>query len=116
MANPTIIRLMLLNLLLNAGDATGGQGKIRVTVYQSDGFAVMEVHDNGPGVPERERENLFTPYYTSKHTEGGVGLGLVSVRVYAEAHGGTATVQQSPLGGACFSVRIPIRKDKGRRI
>ena len=116
LANPTIIRLMLLNLLINAGDATGGGGKIRINVHQSDNTAVIQVHDNGPGVPERERESLFTPYYTSKQAEGGVGLGLVSVRVYAEAHGGTAQICDSPFGGACFCIRLPVRHEKARRI
>ncbi len=116
LANPTIIRLMLLNLLLNAGDATGGQGKITVSVRQADANAIIEVHDNGPGVPQSERQNLFTPYYTSKQAQGGVGLGLVSVRVYAEAHSGTVTMCESPLGGACFRVRLPIRHGKERRI
>lgn len=116
LANSTIMRLMLLNLLINAGDATGGGGKIRINVQQSHNTALIEVHDNGPGVPESERESLFTPYYTSKQAEGGVGLGLVSVRVYAEAHGGTAFICGSPLGGACFCIRLPVRHEKTRRI
>ncbi|MCX5770490.1 MAG: HAMP domain-containing sensor histidine kinase [Candidatus Hydrogenedentes bacterium] len=116
LANPTIMRLMLLNLLINAGDATGGQGQIQINVHQANNSALIEVHDNGPGVPERERENLFTPYYTSKQAEGGVGLGLISVRVYAEAHAGTVGICDSHLGGACFNIRLPVRHEKARRI
>ena len=116
LANPTIIRLMLLNLLINAGDATGGQGKIQIRVRKINSSASLEVHDNGPGVPDRERETLFVSYYTSKQAEGGVGLGLVSVRVYAEAHGGAARICDSPLGGACFCITLPIRHEKNRRI
>lgn len=111
LANPTIMRLMLLNLLLNAGDATKCQGRILVKIQKdSEGRAVIEVHDNGPGVHEQEREMLFAPFYTTKKPGDGAGLGLVSVRVYAEAHDGQVEVQESPLGGACFRVRMPIRR------
>jgi len=114
--NPTIMRLMLLNLLLNAGDATKGEGNILVKLQKdSQGQAIIEVHDNGPGVPETESEKLFAPYRTTKEPGNGMGLGLVSVRVYAEAHGGKVEVYESPLGGACFRIRMPIKQAKPKQ-
>ena len=63
------------------------------------------MEDNGPGVPEPDRQRIFDPYVT--HREGGTGLGLAIVRKIVIDHGGDVTVGQSRLGGACFTVELP---------
>ncbi len=98
---------MMLNLLLNAAEATEGAGRVEVRLRSGDGEIWIEVHDNGPGVPEESRERIMEPLNTTK--EDGCGLGLLSVRTCAEQHGGSVEVTDSEaLGGACFRVRLPV--------
>jgi two-component system sensor histidine kinase HydH len=102
---PRQIATMLLNLMLNAADATGGKGRLEVVVRRrAEGGGVVEVHDNGPGLPESIREKLFTPFSTTK--ANGTGLGLLSIKVAAEQHRGAVTYDKSHLGGACFRVAL----------
>jgi len=75
-------------------------------VLQQEDEAIVEVHDDGPGVPLAQRSKIFAPFHTTK--EVGSGLGLVSVKVCAEQHGGRVVVSESDLGGACFRVTLPI--------
>ena len=97
---------MLLNLLLNASEATGGQGRVHLKIAESGESVSFEVHDNGPGIPAQVRDRVFDPFFTTK-TEGH-GLGLLSVQACAEAHGGMAEVGSSTeLGGALFRVLLP---------
>ena len=81
------------------------QGPVEVVV---DGGTVT-VHDTGPGVPEADRERIFERFHRldPDRDRPGSGLGLAIVRQVAEAHGGTSTVGESPLGGAAFSLSIP---------
>ena len=80
-------------------------GPVEVVV---DGGTVT-VHDAGPGVPEADRERIFERFHRleADRDRPGSGLGLAMVRLVAEAHGGTVTAGDSPLGGAAFSLKIP---------
>jgi len=100
-----LIDRMVLNLLLNAADATSGRGRIEVRVSSDGTTACVEVHDNGPGIPEHSLGAIFDAFYTSK--PNGLGLGLVSVKLCAEAHHGSVDVFRSDLGGAAFRIRLP---------
>ncbi len=104
--NPAILQHMLLNLLLNAAEATQGKGQIEVRLRRERSAAVVEVHDNGPGIPTEQRERIFDAFYTTK--ENGQGLGLLSVKAAAQMHRGRALAIESPLGGACFRVNLPV--------
>lgn len=106
LVNPVTMQRCLLNLIINAADATEGHGRIEVRLSVSGGQAVLEVHDNGPGIPEDERQRIFGAFYTTKAM--GTGLGLLSVRACAEEHRGRVEVLRSPLGGACFRLTIPL--------
>jgi len=104
---PDLVQQMFFNLLLNAGQAAGnsGQLKIRVEVV-SDDFVVIEIHDNGPGIPQDQRDLVFQPFYSTK--EHGNGLGMLSIQACVEAHGGDIDIDTSEdLGGAKFIVTIP---------
>ncbi len=105
LGHPVLVKQMVMNLVLNAAEASGGAGNIRVRIREDDDAHTLEVDDDGPGIPEDVRARLFEPFFTTK-TEG-TGLGLVSVRACAEAHGGSVDVSSSDLGGARFTVRLP---------
>lgn len=106
--NRAMVQHMLLNLLLNAAEADpGGRIRIGVRVAAEGHAAEIEVHDGGPGIPRERRAEVFEPFVTSKGR--GTGLGLLSVKACAEAHGGSVSVDQSPLGGARFRVQLPLR-------
>lgn len=98
---------VLLNLLLNAGDALVGRAAPRLELRTRDEgkFCVIEVTDNGPGVPEGLRGSLFTPFFTSKPQ--GTGLGLsISHRIVRE-HAGDLTFRPGEREGTTFLVRLP---------
>lgn len=106
-AEPVCLNTALANLLLNAADATDGRGTIEVRVGQLGPAATLEVHDDGPGVPQERRKDVFEAFYTTK--PDGTGLGLLSVQTCARANGGVAEVMDSPLGGACFRMSLPLQ-------
>ena len=108
---PVLIDQVLVNLLLNAADATDGRGHIEVRLLVAGDEARIEVHDDGKGLPEGMEASLFKPFASTK--PHGTGLGLVSVRECALAHGGRVEYARSPLGGAAFSVCLPLPSGRG---
>lgn len=108
--NPNLINDMLLNLILNAADATNGTGKIIVYIYNIQGEIFIEIHDDGPGIPAEQRQNIFETFFTTKKT--GSGLGLLTVKTCVELHFGSVRADSSPLlGGAVFVIKLPILMD-----
>jgi signal transduction histidine kinase len=102
-ADEDMMRQTLFNLLLNAVQAVPDHGRVEVRlIADSDKTARMEVRDNGPGVPEKDREEVFRPYVTT--SEHGTGLGLAVVRQIALAHHWEA-VCESCGDGTMFVVR-----------
>jgi len=99
---------ILANLVLNAADAAGKAGRVLVVLRSGDDGIVLEVHDNGPGIPAERRATIFNAFETTK--ADGLGLGLLSVRSAAEAQGGTVELGTSSLGGALFVVKLPRRR------
>ncbi len=113
--NRSMLGMLLLNLILNAADATRGRGRIDVSLRRLEGEVVLEVQDDGPGVPVERRETIFDAFYSSK--AHGTGLGLLTVKVCAEEHGGTVAVGDAELGGASFRVaRAPRRAGRPARV
>ena len=104
--NLPMLQNLLLNLLINAAEATKGKGRIEVRLQRERNSAVLEIHDSGPGIPEDQRERVFDAFYTTK--DEGRGLGLLSVKAAAQMHRGRILVQESPLGGACFRLTLPL--------
>jgi signal transduction histidine kinase len=103
--HPLLLQQILANLVVNAGEACGGKGRIEVRLHDSPEFVLLEVHDDGPGVPVERRERIFDSLETTK--PAGTGLGLFSVKSCVAALEGSVEVGDSPLGGACFRVRLP---------
>ena len=96
------------NLLGNAIKFTPDRGVIHVDVRQRDGLVYFSVRDSGPGIPEADLKNVFTPYWQAKKTAHmGAGLGLAIVRGIVEAHGGNVWAENAPGGGAMFTFTVP---------
>ena len=106
-ADGELVRATVLNLLLNAAQAMGGDGRIRVRTSQRDGYAVIEIRDTGPGVPLEVREQIFEPFFTTKARGGGLGLPIA--RRTAELHGGSLTLDCPVDGGTVVTMNLPIR-------
>jgi signal transduction histidine kinase len=105
------ITQVLLNLLLNALQILPENRHIAVATWLDGEDAVLEVADDGPGIPAALRERVFDPFFTQR--AGGVGLGLVIVRQIVAAHGGEIGVFESKSGGALFHVRLPVHRKEG---
>jgi len=96
------------NLLDNAIDAVDGHGRITIRTASENGRVLVEVCDDGPGIPDDARERIFEPFYTTKDVGEGTGLGLdIAHRVVVEDHKGDIRVLSEP-GDTRFQVRLPI--------
>ena len=111
------LQRIMLNLLSNAFKFTPEGGRIEVRLREEAGQAVIEVQDNGSGVPANQREAVFERFRQveggTQRRFGGTGLGLAIVKEFAELHGGTASVAEAPGGGALFVVRLPLNAPAG---
>lgn len=106
------LRNVVDNLLSNAVKFTPVGGVIHLSLCRQGNHALLEVADSGPGIPENERREIFKPFYQgSAPMVGpvqGTGIGLSIVQEYVRDHGASIEVLDSPLGGACFKVRLPL--------
>ena len=107
MTDQAQLERLLMNLTLNARDVTPPGGSVALIVQVVDERVICRVVDGGPGVPMHLREQIFEPFYTTKGTTGGTGLGLASAFVIARKHGGTLEVGDSLGGGATFTLELP---------
>ncbi len=110
---PDELHRMVLNLLDNAVRHTPPGARIELRLRAHGGDAVVEVGDDGPGVPAELRDQIFERFVRGEGSadtapSGGSGLGLSIVRAVAQSHGGRAEVADSDLGGALFRIRLPL--------
>ncbi len=108
-ADPTRIIQVVTNLVSNA--IKYGHGKpVEVSVGQSDGFATVQVRDNGPGIPKSQHSLVFERYQRGDWNAraSGLGLGLFITRQIVEAHQGTIDLDSEEGAGACFKVKLPL--------
>ena len=105
-----LIQLLLI-LVDNAVDHSPRGATVTVRVARAGGSVNLRVDDQGPGIPEQERERIFEPFTrlkgTTRHGSGGTGLGLAIARRIADAMGGTIRAESPAGGGARFSVTLP---------
>lgn len=100
---------MILNLVLNALDAVGPEGRIAIrSRADNGGRVVLEVEDNGCGIPPEHLPRLFEPFFTTKPVGRGIGIGLSTCYNIIQAHGGEIGVDSTPGKGARFTVMLPI--------
>lgn len=109
------LRQVLVNLGLNALEAVGDGGRVRVSsrpefadpdAADAGAHVVLAIDDDGPGVPSDVRDRVFEPFFTTKAK--GSGLGLSIVHAIVAQHGGTIAAAESDLGGARFALRLPV--------
>jgi signal transduction histidine kinase len=109
----------LRRVLRNLGDnaARHAAGRLAFSLAERDGLVLLGVDDDGPGIPEADRERVFERFVrlddARARDDGGSGLGLAIVAELARAHGGTVAVAPSPLGGARVQVTLPRLADPG---
>src|SRR6185503_18009725 len=96
------------NVLRNALDVSPPGSEIVVRTGTQNGWAEIAVTDHGPGVPEADRDAVFTPFFTTK--EHGTGLGLAIAREFTAAHGGGIVVERGNGAGATFVLRLPLTR------
>jgi signal transduction histidine kinase len=111
LADPDQLKQIVLNLLLNAIEVSPEEGHVHLDVRAAQEFAgagrsvVIEVHDEGPGIPKEHQEDIFLPFFTTKET--GTGLGLALVHQMVLEHGGDISVESEPGQRTTFRVTLP---------
>jgi len=95
------------NIIDNAIDAMHGEGKLRLRVYRDDDCVVVEIADNGPGIPEDIEPHIFEPFFTTKGVGEGTGLGLDTAQRIVKKHRGSIQVDSKP-GDTRFQVFLPL--------
>ena len=112
-ADPHQMQQVLLNLVINAEQAmvaANGRGTLILRTWHDHdrGAVVLEVNDDGPGVPDDVQPRIFDPFFTTKEVGKGTGLGLTVAYAIVQEHGGRITVKSQPARGASFYVEMPV--------
>ena len=107
------LQQVLLNLIINAEQAMGaahGRGQLLVRSWHDAGrgAVVLEVHDDGPGIPEEMQARIFDPFFTTKEVGQGTGLGLTVAYAIVQEHGGQLRLASDPTGGTSFVLELPV--------
>lgn len=113
------IQQVLMNLLINARQAMSGGGQLVIKLKQNRAANTVDlsVRDYGPGIPQDKLRRIFEPFYSTKSGpdesgKGGTGVGLSTCKNIIEAHGGKIRVESSVGQGTCFTLMLPIEKQK----
>jgi len=116
------INQVLLNILVNAGQAFADQdrsdmGHILIRTYRRDDSVVCSIADDGPGISSENLTKIFDPFFTTKPVGQGTGLGLnVSYDIIVNQHGGELLVESEPGKGATFTIKLPIEREPAAEI
>ncbi len=106
---PQMLNQVFLNLLVNAGQAIEGEGKITVRSRLEDGCVHVSIADTGRGMTSQQKARAFQAGYTTKAVGEGTGLGLsIAKEIIEEKHGGTIDFESEPGAGTTFHIRIPL--------
>lgn len=101
------VQKVIINIVLNAYESFQGKGEIKINISSDNGFAVISISDNGPGIPEDFlKSSLFKPFKTTK--DGGLGIGLFQSKEIIESHGGRIEVESKLDKGTTFKVYVPM--------
>ena len=107
-ADAELLKIVLVNLLVNGAHAMQGRGTIRVSLASIGDTCRIAIGDSGPGIPIEIREKIFAPFFTTKAR--GTGLGLVTAKRLVEAHRGSISVECPPGGGTTVTVLLPAQR------
>jgi len=108
--DPEMLKQVLLNLIINAIQATTDGGKVLVSAGRCNDRLLIEVKDEGCGISGADRDRIFDPFFTTK--ENGTGLGLSVTHQIVEQHGGILTAEANPGRGMTFSVSLPLQHER----
>ena len=112
-ADPRELEQVVLNLIMNALQAIGTKGRVRIVTRHVGSRVVMKVEDNGPGIPEPIRLRIFDPFYTTKPLGEGTGLGLSICSGIVSDLGGALDVTSVEGEGATFILSLPVATEAG---
>lgn len=110
------IEQIIINLLINATDAIESfkeNGNISISTFKNDNNVIIEITDDGPGIPKDKIENIFTPFFTTKEVGKGTGLGLSISQNIIKSYNGSLLAENNEFAGAKFTIILPI---KSRRL
>lgn len=99
------------NLINNAIDAMDGTGELRIRTFRELEFVVVEIIDNGPGIPDNIKPHIFEPFFTTKRVGEGLGIGLDTVYRIVNGHRGEVSFESRP-GMTSFQVRLSIKPSR----
>jgi len=102
------LQQVFLNLINNAMDAIGKDGRVQVRTGSRNAHITVDVQDNGPGIPKDLQRKIFDPFFTTKQTGKGTGLGLWICFDIVRNMGGTIKLESTEGGGSTFSVALPV--------
>jgi PAS domain S-box-containing protein len=110
----SVLRQVFVNLVNNAVDALEGRMDARLWIRSalSNNMVIVEVEDNGIGIPDTIVEKIFEPFFTTKESKKGIGLGLSLCHDFVKGMGGSITVESKPASGATFVVSLPIELEQ----
>ncbi|HZH18321.1 MAG TPA: ATP-binding protein [Archangium sp.] len=108
MGRPRQLVQVMVNLLVNAGQATASGGLVRISTRRDAQHIHVEVRDTGTGMSEETKRHLFEPFFTTKPSGEGTGLGLSVVHGIVKSHGGRVEVESEEGKGTCFKLRLPL--------
>jgi signal transduction histidine kinase len=106
-ADPVQLMVALRALCQNALEALGRGGRIEISLMTSGKQVEISVSDDGPGIPPEQRPHIFDPFYSARQAGRGVGMGLAKCWRIVTGHGAQITVDNSPAGGAKFTITFP---------
>ncbi|MBM9579084.1 sensor histidine kinase [Leptospira sp. 201903070] len=108
--NPDELNQVWTNLIQNAVQALKGNGRIEISVFQTGDSVVVQIEDNGPGIPSKIQDRIWDPFFTTKDQGEGTGLGLGIVKGIVEKHKGKITLTSVP-GKTTFRVELPVNPE-----
>jgi len=116
--NGNQIQQTIINFMINAQQAMEGtQGdRVKVSTFLDDNMVVVQISDNGPGIPKDIQAKIFEPFFTTKEAGKGTGLGLSVTFGIIEDHHGELTLESEPGEGATFSIKFPVKIEDNKNI
>ena len=103
---------LFMNIILNAAQAMEGKGTLSISSYGKDDHVCIDISDDGPGIPEENLPDIFTPFFTTKEEGKGTGLGLSLAYGIVENHGGRIEASSRPGQGTTFHVELPVTQKR----
>lgn len=108
--NPGKLQQVFVNLFLNARDAMPSGGTLKIETSKNDTMVVVDIHDSGVGISAEDIRRIYDPFFTTKSTGKGIGLGLAVTYGIVQEHGGRIFVDSAPAKGTHFKLKLPTRQ------